>query len=172
MHRNRHRDSADLYAASRTRESDSGRTGREIYTGGYGRSERVPDTERDREQRFNGAWPAAERNRELEERSFFRDAVRPDYRGLGPRNFKRTDDRIADEVIRALTDAAEVDATHIEVHVENADVTLRGRVPSRRQKRLAADLAEWCFGVHNVFNQLHIEPVEHDEERLSDVPRR
>jgi osmotically-inducible protein OsmY len=50
-----------------------------------------------------------------------------------------------------------IDASDIEVTVENGEVTLQGTVDSRRSKRLAEDVAESVYGVKDVHNQLRIQ---------------
>ena len=77
-----------------------------------------------------------------------------DYRGRGPRNYRRSDDRVREEVCEALTDDWSVDATDVNVEVKDGEVTLTGTVPSREQKRRARECAERIAGVRDVFNQL------------------
>lgn len=79
-----------------------------------------------------------------------------DYRGKGPRNWRPSDERIRELVNERLTDHAGIDATDVEVTVENGEVTLSGIVGSRYQKRLAEDIAEGCRGVHDVHNRLKV----------------
>lgn len=78
----------------------------------------------------------------------------PDYRGVGPRNYRRTDARIAEDVNDRLTDDPHVDASEISVSVEGGEVTLDGRVASRTMKRRAEDLADTVAGVVHVQNNL------------------
>ncbi|HUR81900.1 MAG TPA: BON domain-containing protein [Thermoanaerobaculia bacterium] len=80
----------------------------------------------------------------------------PSYRGRGPKNWRRSDERIHENVNERLTDHDDVDATDIEVTVENAEVTLTGIVTSRREKRIAEDVAWSCGGVNDVHNRLTI----------------
>jgi osmotically-inducible protein OsmY len=77
------------------------------------------------------------------------------YRGLGPKNW-RSDERIRELVNEHLTEHDDVDATDIEVAVENGEVTLTGIVRCRFEKRLAEDVAWSCGGVHDVHNRLTI----------------
>ncbi len=81
------------------------------------------------------------------------------YRGRGPKNYRRPDDRIADDIHRLLTDDDDLDATDIDVRVEDGQVTLAGTVSSRWAKRHAEDLAAECRGVHDVQNRLRVQPV-------------
>lgn len=79
------------------------------------------------------------------------------HRGKGPKGYQRSDDRIREEVSDALQDAHDVDASNIEVQVQNGEVTLTGMVDDRQQKRRAEDCAERVRGVHDVQNQLRVQ---------------
>jgi hypothetical protein len=59
-------------------------------------------------------------------------------------------------VCELLTRHGQIDATDVEVRVENAEVTLVGSVDSRQAKRLAEDVAESASGVLEVHNQLRV----------------
>jgi len=78
------------------------------------------------------------------------------HRGKGPKGFTRSDDRIKEDINCRLTDDAYVDASNIEVAVENGEVTLSGSVPDRSSKRRAEDVAELVSGVSNVENRLRV----------------
>jgi osmotically-inducible protein OsmY len=86
------------------------------------------------------------------------------YRGLGPQNYQRADDRIRDDVHEKLTESDEIDARNIMVDVNQGNVTLTGTVPERRMRYAAEDLVEGCMGVSNINNQLK---VQREEERSS-----
>src|SRR5262245_51427979 len=83
-------------------------------------------------------------------------SARRDFAGRGPKNYRRADERIADDVNEALTRSPYIDATDVEVRVEQGAVTLTGVVDDRGAKRLAEDIAESCFGVQDVTNQLKV----------------
>ena len=87
----------------------------------------------------------AERRRDLDK-----------YRGKGPKNYSRSDDRIKDDVNDRLTEDGYVDATDIEVSVKDREVTLSGHVGDRHAKRRAEDLAERVSGVKHVQNNLRV----------------
>jgi hypothetical protein len=80
------------------------------------------------------------------------------HRGKGPRNYERSQDRIREDVCERLTDDAMIDATNVEVRVENNEVVLSGTVHNREEKRRAEDLVESVAGVRNVDNRLRVEP--------------
>jgi hypothetical protein len=79
------------------------------------------------------------------------------HTGRGPRNYRRPDSRIREEVNDRLTQHGRIDATHIVVEVKNGEVALKGRADNRQTKRRAEDLAWSVMGVHDVHNQLRIE---------------
>ena len=78
------------------------------------------------------------------------------YVGRGPRGYQRSDERIREDVCERMCDCGELDASDIEVHVMNAEVTLAGTVYDRQDKRLAEDLADQVSGVREVHNQLRV----------------
>ena len=76
------------------------------------------------------------------------------FAGKGPKNFRRSDERIREDVCQRLTDHPAVDASEIEVAVQEGEVTLTGTVEDRRMKRLAEDVAGESPGVRDVHNQI------------------
>ncbi len=76
------------------------------------------------------------------------------YTGVGPRNYKRSDERICEDVSARLTEHGWIDASDIDVNVDNGEVTLTGTVDSRATKRLAEDIADSVPGVRDVHNRL------------------
>jgi osmotically-inducible protein OsmY len=79
------------------------------------------------------------------------------HRGRGPRGYQRSDQRILEDVNDRLTEDPDVDASEIEVRVENREVTLSGTVNSRFEKRHAEDVAESVSGVAHVQNNLRVQ---------------
>jgi osmotically-inducible protein OsmY len=79
------------------------------------------------------------------------------YRGRGPKGYRRTDERLMEEICDRLTDDDDIDASEIEVRVENCEVTLNGTVDNRDEKRRAEDIAEQVSGVTNVQNNLRVD---------------
>ncbi len=78
------------------------------------------------------------------------------FRGRGPKGYKRTDERILEDVNDHLTDAPSLDASDIEVSVSGGEVTLGGFVSSRQDKRHAEDIADDVMGVSHVQNNLRV----------------
>jgi osmotically-inducible protein OsmY len=75
-------------------------------------------------------------------------------RGLGPQGYKRSDERISDEVHDRLTDDPWLDASHIALSVSGGEVTLSGTVESREAKHRAERIVEDIAGVTYVQNNL------------------
>jgi hypothetical protein len=84
--------------------------------------------------------------------------MRPEarYRGIGPRNYRRSDERILEDINERLTDDHHIDASDIGVKVEGGEVTLSGTVEDRAARRRAEDIAESVSGVGHVQNDLRV----------------
>jgi len=78
------------------------------------------------------------------------------HRGRGPRSYQRSDARILEDVNDRLTDDPHINASEIDVRVENREVTLSGTVTSRFEKRHAEDIAESVSGVTHVQNNIRV----------------
>jgi osmotically-inducible protein OsmY len=74
--------------------------------------------------------------------------------GRGPRDWRRSDARIREDVCQWMSDDPRLDAREIDVRVHDGDVTLEGRVEDRAARRLAEDIAAAVPGVRDVFNRL------------------
>jgi osmotically-inducible protein OsmY len=92
--------------------------------------------------------------------SSYLDSGPATYAGRGPKNYRRSDERITEDLVQRLTDDHDVDATDIEVSVSEGTVTLGGYVATRREKRIAEQIAEGCRGVKDVFNNLRVRDRE------------
>ena len=84
------------------------------------------------------------------------DDDRPSYRGRGPKNYQRSDDRIREEVCERLTMDHDVDASDIEVTVSDGVIVLNGSVSERHAKRIAEDICDSVRGVKDVQNNLRV----------------
>jgi len=96
----------------------------------------------------------AERRRRMDEQ-------RRQYRGRGPKGYRRSDERIKEDINDRLSEGY-LDASDIEVMVINAEVTLTGTVNSRADKRRAEDIAEDVNGVTNVENRIRVKRSDLD----------
>lgn len=77
--------------------------------------------------------------------------------GKGPKGYRRSDERIREDVCDSLTDDPDLDASAIEVKVKDGEVTLNGSVDSRNAKRLAEHLIDQVSGVRDVHNGLKVQ---------------
>jgi osmotically-inducible protein OsmY len=84
------------------------------------------------------------------------DKMESGHRGRGPKNYKRSDSRIEEDINDRLSDDGWVDASDIEVKVQDGEVTLTGTTPDRFSKRRAEDIAEAISGVKNVENRVRV----------------
>jgi osmotically-inducible protein OsmY len=155
---------------------DYGRAGR----GDYNRVNYIPDNDENRDRRnrdyentqfgtsgtfgYRGSSYSSDfgynddrRDTGLEPGSSGRGSERVSYRGRGPKDYRRSEDRIREDVCERLTDNDKVDASNIEVKVQGDEVVLEGTVHSKEEKRRAEDLAETVSGVHDVQNRLRID---------------
>jgi hypothetical protein len=78
------------------------------------------------------------------------------YEGVGPRGYRRSDDRIKDEVCMRLTQHGRIDARGIILDVEDGEVILQGKVKDRQTKRMAEDVALSVSGVDDVRNEIRL----------------
>jgi hypothetical protein len=117
---------------------------------------------RDREdERSRGRW---DEYRD-EPRRYRADFGREDHwvigggrRGMGPKGYKRPDERINEEAHDRLTDDPWLDATDVRVEVKDGEVTLSGHVDNREAKHRAERLIEDISGVGHVQNNLRVNP--------------
>lgn len=86
------------------------------------------------------------------------------YRGRGPRGYRRADDQIRNDVCDRMWEHPRLDASDIDVRVEDAEVILEGTVTSREAKREAEAVAESAPGVEDVRNELRVRRGVSDRE--------
>jgi osmotically-inducible protein OsmY len=83
-------------------------------------------------------------------------ARRGGFAGRGPQGYRRSDQRIEEEINDRLTDHDDLDASNLQAKVRDGIATLTGTVESRSDKRLAADIVEHVPGVRDVMNQITV----------------
>lgn len=83
-------------------------------------------------------------------------AWRDDYRGRTPRDYRRSDDRIREDICDRLTDDPWLDPSDVTIKVEGGEVILTGFVATRDEKRRAEEEAERVSGVRDVINQIRV----------------
>ena len=77
-------------------------------------------------------------------------------RGLGPKGYRRSDERLQEDICERLTDDWRIDASDVSVRVADGVVTLEGSVPERRVKHRIEDMIEACNGVTEIRNNLSV----------------
>lgn len=92
------------------------------------------------------------------------------FRGRGPKGYRRSDERIREDICDRLTEDPEIDASDIELRVESGEVTLEGTVEERRLKWLAEEIASRCSGVADVHNHLRV--ARHQGQATGDTLQR
>jgi osmotically-inducible protein OsmY len=141
------------YAGSRYAGSEYDYRGGSLYGGGFGRGSRssygAGSSGGGSEEMFGERYSQAQGN----------------FRGRGPRGYRRSDERIREDVCDCLTDDAQLDASNLEVTVKDCEVTLAGSVNRREDKRRAEDLAESISGVKDVRNNLRVSQEQPGTER-------
>ena len=88
---------------------------------------------------------------------------RQSFAGRGPQGYRRSDERITEDINEELTRNDELDASGISVEVKNGEVVLKGTVSDRDSKRRAEEIAESCSGVKDVQNQIRIKREDSSE---------
>jgi BON domain len=156
-------------------------------TGGMRGDERARRTVRDENER---PWPEGP-ERDAGERvpvpgahgewgsappPFAHGSTRGPFVGRGPRGYRRSDERIREDVCERFTQHGALDPTDVEISVRGGEVMLTGTVATRAQKRLAEDIVETIFGVAEVHNHLRVqrpwvEPTPSHGTALSEVRR-
>ena len=143
--------------------------GRENYNSRYGSNRGYQDENRERDwwDRTTdevASWfgnDEAERRREQDRR---REGY---HRGKGPKGYKRSDERIKEDINDRLSDDPFVDASFIEATVTDGEVTLTGTVSDRSDKRRAEDIAEAISGVKNVENRIRVSSQEENKDFMN-----
>lgn len=79
----------------------------------------------------------------------------PHY-GKGPKGYKRSDDRIREEICEVMSRQGYIDASDIEVMVEGGVVRLTGLVETREEKRALEQMADHVHGVEEVQNEIRL----------------
>lgn len=81
---------------------------------------------------------------------------RGEHFGKGPKGYRRSDERIREDVCDRLAQDDELDASEIIVTTTNGEVTLEGAVPDRYSKHRAEDIVDSISGVVDIHNRLKV----------------
>ncbi len=77
--------------------------------------------------------------------------------GRGPKGYRRSDERMREDVCDALAHHGGIDASEVEVKVSEGIVTLSGTVNSRQMKRMIEDASDSISGVQDVKNEIKVQ---------------
>lgn len=94
-------------------------------------------------------WRGSQSSREMSGRT-------GQHAGKGPKDFRRSDERLREEISEHLMADPDIDASELTVNVKDGEVTLEGSVPDRQTKRDCEDCAENVLGVRQVNNRLRV----------------
>ena len=155
-------ESGERYREREFERPDYGRRGQSPPRGDYGPNAFNPGGGRDQElfgtgnRGYGTTWGGS--GAYSEGRNLYQGEQRympqGQHAGKGPKGYRRSDERIREEICDALTQHAHIDASEIEVRVKDGEVTLTGTVDRREEKRMAEDAVERVQGVREVHNQL------------------
>lgn len=95
------------------------------------------------------------------------DKLHGPHSGKGPKGYSRTDEKIKDEICERLYHDSFVDASDVEINVENGEVILTGTIENRDTKRRIEGIVESTPGVKDVENRLKINQFPTTSSNLS-----
>ena len=129
---------------------------------GYG-EERYGGYDRDRDREY-GRYERDERSFGERVKDFFGfgDRSRRQH-GRAPKGYVRSDERIREDVCDRLMAMPYIDASQVEIHVKDGEVTLEGMVFRRDEKRYIEDIAEEVLGVKDVNNRIRVSRQEEQQ---------
>jgi osmotically-inducible protein OsmY len=169
-------DNDDRYNGYGSYSENRNREGREDYSNNFRRENRSYERPYDYDNRTDRNWWNKTKDEvsswfgddEAERRRSMDDMKDYNHRGKGPKNYKRSSERIKEEVSDKLSDNWMVDASEIEIEVNGTEVTLNGTVDSRTAKRQAEDTVESVSGVTHVQNNLRVNANTSGQNKMED----
>jgi osmotically-inducible protein OsmY len=90
-------------------------------------------------------------------------------RPTGPKGYRRSDERMREDVCERLWHEQDLDVSNVEVESHDGTILLRGGVPERRMKHRIEDIAAECAGVKDVDNRLRVAPFERAPADLGNI---
>jgi len=86
----------------------------------------------------------------------FSGPVNSGFAGIGPKGYKKSDERLHEEACEALYRNPWVDASEVDVKVKDGVITVSGTVRTREEKREAESCMENISGVVDIRNELRL----------------
>lgn len=87
----------------------------------------------------------------------------------GPKGYKRSDERIREDVSDRLGEHPYLDCSEVEVNVSNGEITLTGVVNSRHEKFLLEEIADEVSGVTEVHNQVRVKRAQQSNLAMAET---
>ena len=84
------------------------------------------------------------------------DRTEGPHGGKGPKGYTRSDEKLKDDINEKLYHDSHLDASDVEVSVDNGEATLTGTVENKMAKRRIEDILESIPGVRDVENRLKV----------------
>jgi osmotically-inducible protein OsmY len=119
----------------------------------YGSTQESRDFRNQSEDRYQSAMDFGSHNYDADQKP----RENGGYAGRGPKGYKRSDERIKEDVSDLILRHDEIDGSDLEVEVASGEVTLNGTVPNRRMKRAVEDLIERVLKVPDIHNRLRVQ---------------
>jgi hypothetical protein len=92
------------------------------------------------------------------------------HRGRGPKGYTRSDERLREDICEHLTEDPHIDASDIEISVDQGVVTLTGSIENRWMKYHAEEVVDRCRGVKEINNRLSTPPRDGDRGTTATSP--
>lgn len=89
--------------------------------------------------------------------SYGRSATEDPRFRSGPKGYKRSDERLKEDVCERLMRDPRVDASDVSVEVHEGKVSLTGNVPERSMKHTVEDIVDSCMGVSDIDNRVRVD---------------
>lgn len=141
-------------------DQDTGRFGPRDYTGsneagGYPRTG-AGSGGADMPHGWGGTRYGGESEGARQAAFFMEDPAQMRARSRMPRSYKRSDDRIREDICERLAADPRLDASDVSVQVRDGAVVLEGSVPERRMKYIIEDIAAECIRANDVDNHITV----------------
>jgi osmotically-inducible protein OsmY len=106
------------------------------------------------EQQFNRHYGEEESKRFPESGTNY--DMRGMHSGKGPRNYRRSDERLKELICERLTADPHVDATDIVIEVRDSEAIIGGTVNDKQMKRRAEEIIDEIKGITQVENRIRV----------------
>lgn len=114
---------------------------------------------------------AAEQRRRVQSSSGAGFSPPPRRAWRGPKGYRRSDERVREDICEQLMRRDDIDASEVTVEVKEGMVTLQGAVPERRMKHAIEDVVDASMGVHDIDNRIRVTYGEHHAVHAEHAPR-